>query len=246
MSIHSKDQIRIALIGDYDKNVVAHKAIPKALAIAGEQVGRRVDEEWLHTTSLTGNIKQHLSSFAAIWCVPASPYANMAGALAAIRFAREEGVPFLGTCGGFQHAVLEFVRNVVGRTEADNAEVNPETSMPLIAPLACALLDTDGEIQFSPGSMVASLYQKESVSEGYYCSFGFNPEFASIVEGTDMLISGHDPKGDPRVIELRNHSFFVGTAFQPERSALKNERHPLITAFIGAASRTIQREMADT
>ena len=128
--------IKIGLIGDYSPKVPAHVAIPKALALAANETESVVETAWLATETIAQNIRQ-LSSFDALWCVPASPYASMDGALSAIPFAREHRRPFLGTCGGFQHALIEYVRNVLGYREADHAESNPEAEMPLIAPLSC-------------------------------------------------------------------------------------------------------------
>lgn len=100
--------LRVALVGDYDPAVIAHQAISRALALAAEACGRPVQPQWLPTESISRDAD--LDDFDAIWCVPASPYRSMDGALRAIRYARERGVPFLGTCGGFQHAVLEYAR----------------------------------------------------------------------------------------------------------------------------------------
>ncbi len=82
--------------------------------------------------------------------MPASPYASADGAFAAIRFARENARPFLGTCGGFQHAVIEYARNVIGITDADHAETNPGADMPLIAPLACSLVEVSQTLTLAP------------------------------------------------------------------------------------------------
>lgn len=98
--------LRIALVGDYSPQVTAHAAIPKALALVAEHLGCCVEPVWMATGRLDGNAAAELGPFDGVWCVPASPYASMEGALAAIRFARETSRPFLGTCGGFQHAVL--------------------------------------------------------------------------------------------------------------------------------------------
>lgn len=99
-------EIRIALIGDYDPQVTAHQAIPVALGMAAEHSGLDVQLQWLATDHLHADTP--FETFDGFWCVPASPYRNMDGALRAIRFAREHQRPFLGTCGGFQHAVLEY------------------------------------------------------------------------------------------------------------------------------------------
>src|SRR5271167_227631 len=102
--------LRIALIGDYNSHAIGHQAIPEALRLSGEKLRQDVEGVWTHTASLT-NARVQLADFDGIWCVPASPYANTQGALDAIRFARESGRPFLGTCGGFQHAAIEYARN---------------------------------------------------------------------------------------------------------------------------------------
>src|SRR5262245_43491640 len=95
--------VPVGLIGDYSPSVVAHRAIPEALRLAAGRLGHAVETTWLHTASLGEDVSDQLGHFAALWCVPGSPYANEHAALSAIRFARESGRPFLGTCGGFQH-----------------------------------------------------------------------------------------------------------------------------------------------
>jgi len=109
-----KTNIRIGLIGDFNAEVKAHVAIPKALEFAGQITGCNIAPVWIQTSSIIDSIDSRLSAFDGLWCVPASPYASMDGALRGIRFARETHRPFLGTCGGFQHAILEFARSVLG------------------------------------------------------------------------------------------------------------------------------------
>src|SRR5690242_14160890 len=103
--------LRIGLIGDYSPDIVAHVAIPRALDLTATDAGVPVKPIWLATDRLEQDGADLLPACDALWCVPRSPYAGMDGALAAIRFARERGVPFLGTCGGFQHALIEYARN---------------------------------------------------------------------------------------------------------------------------------------
>ncbi len=116
--------LRVALVGDFNPSVVAHQAIPKALELAGAQHGVEVEPVWVHTSSISG-AEARLAGFDGFWRVPASPYAHTMGALAAIRYARERGRPFLGTCGGFQHALIEYARNVCCMPEAEHAETDP-------------------------------------------------------------------------------------------------------------------------
>jgi CTP synthase (UTP-ammonia lyase) len=224
--------LRIALIGDYNPAAKAHQAIPRALALASDG---DVDcqWEWLHTTTLVGELQDQLADFGGIWCVPASPYANTRGALNAIRFARETGRAFLGTCGGFQHAMMEYAETVWGVTAA-HAEVDPDAVDPVIAPLTCSLVEQSGEIFFEPRSRLASIYGAISTTEEYHCRYGLNPRYAERLSSGPLRIAARDGADDVRAIELDGHPFFVATLFQPERSAFSGRTHPLIRAFVVA------------
>jgi len=235
------DAIRIGLIGDYHPDVTAHVAIPQAIALASRELTCSAETEWLPTRSLEHDTKQRLSGYDALWCVPASPYESMEGALRAIRFAREHAVPFLGTCGGSQHALIEYARHVLGLTEADHAESNPEAELPLIAPLACSLVEASATIFLKRDSRIAAIYGIVEIVEQYHCSFGLNPKYVSLFEQGNMHFTGHDIDGEVRVFELAGHPFFFGTLFQPERSALTGRVHPLIKAYLQAASRSTAR-----
>ena len=230
---------RIALIGDYNAEVPAHRGIPRALALAAAEVGCGFDFSWVPTSELVRPAEQ-LARFTGIWLVPASPYANTAGALDAIRFARESWRPFLGTCGGFQHALLEFARNVLGQREAEHAEMNPGAEMALLSPLACDLVEKSGGLRFEVGSRLHRIYGIDQATEEYRCRYALNPKYAPLFAGSDLYFSAHDDDGDPRAFEHLSHPFFFGTLFQPERSALKDgaRPHPLIVAFMRAASET--------
>ena len=225
---------RIALIGDYNRNVMAHQAIPKAVEIASNTIGELVKPEWLGTLELARMTEADLEGYHAFWCTPGSPYQNMDGALFAIRFARETGRPFLGTCGGFQHALIEYARNVLAYQEADHAESNPQAAMPLVRALRCSLVEQQGQICLQPGSKISQICQTDSITGTYHCNYGLNPQYQSILEQGGVLFSGVDSNQDARIFELPSHPFYFGTLFQPERSALKNENHPLIQAFVRA------------
>src|SRR5688500_10289575 len=225
---------KVALIGEYSPDVKAHKAIPIALAMASEEIGCEVISEWAPTNEIEGDAAQRLSGYDALWCVPGSPFASFEGALDAIRYARETGVPFLGTCGGFQHALIEYARNVLGVREADYAESNPDASILFISPLTCSLVGVKGIVRLKEGSRAREIYGKSEVEEEYSCSFGLNPEYRAMLEGGDMRITGVDENDEVRVVELAGHPFFIGTLYQPERAALAGTRHPLITAFAQA------------
>jgi CTP synthase (UTP-ammonia lyase) len=226
--------LRVGLIGDPDPAVTAHRAIPPALALAGDALGVAVEPVWLPTARLTAEAARGLGAFDGLWRVPASPYQNTEGALGAIRFAREQGLPFLGTCGGFQHALIEYARNVAGMADAAHAEVSPDAARPLISRLSCALVEERGEILLQAGSRAREAYGVERVEEGYHCSFGLNPAHEAALADGRLSFTGRDPAGEVRVMELRDHPFFLATLFQPERSALRGEVHPLIRALVAA------------
>ncbi len=224
-------KVRIALIGDYDQEVTAHQAVPQALALAAD--GKPVDPVWLGTERVLG---ADLEAYAGFWCVPASPYRSMEGALHAIRFARETGRPFLGTCGGCQHAIVEFARNVSHITEAGHAECDPSSAEPVIAKLTCSLVEVDETLHLMPGSRLRQIYGADEIRETYRCSFGPNPAYVARLTDGGLKVGATGPDGEVRAIELSGHRFFFGTLFQPERSALKGNIHPLITGFVEAAS----------
>ncbi len=224
--------LQIALVGDYNPTVTAHIAIPKALGLTSQFLTVKLEHHWLGTETITDT--NRLEPFNAIWCVPASPYKNTEGALTAIRYARENQIPFLGTCGGYQHALLEFAHNVLNYKEADHAETNPDAIMPLVAPLSCALVETADSVTLKAGSRLAEIYGENKVTEMYRCRYGLNPEYVSLFENSGLVISAVDENDEPRAMELTTHPFFIGVGFQPERSSLKGEVHPLITAFVKA------------
>jgi CTP synthase (UTP-ammonia lyase) len=227
--------VRIALIGDYHPQVKAHIAIPRALALAAEACGCEVAPVWLPTEEILPRLAAHFADCHGFWCVPASPYVSMEGALAAIRYAREQGKPYLGTCGGFQHALIEYARNVLGLAEADHAESNPQGNLSIIAPLSCALRERKEMIRLQPGSRMHQLYGTLEIEEEYNCGFGPNAALAHLFERPELRITGRNYEGDMRILELAEHPFFVATLFQPERRALQGERHPVVTAFVKAA-----------
>jgi len=228
---------RIALVGDYNESVVAHRAIPIALSMAAEQLKADVSWEWLHTRMITGDTEQMLDPYAAIWCVPGSPYENASGAIAAIRFARETRRPFLGTCGGFQHAMLEYAQ-AVWRIDAIHAETNADAVDPVIAPLMCSLVEVKGALHFEPGSRLAKIYGSSTATEEYHCSFGLNPLYAARLASGPMKVAARDDEGSVRAVELEGYPFYVGTLFQPERAALRNQLPPLVKAFVAAIAAT--------
>ena len=228
---------RIALVGDYDENLVAHRAIPIALKLAVAELRAGVTFEWLPSPELQPTVDAQLEPYAAIWCVPGSPYENTEGVIRAIRFARLQGRPFLGTCGGFQHAMLEYAQAVWG-IDALHAETNPEAEDPVIAPLLCSLVDVRGGLKFEPASRLRTIYGRDSANEEYHCNYGLNPRYALRLQSGPLKIAARDDDGAVRAVELDEHPFFIGTLFQPERAALREQTPPLVKAFVRAAVAT--------
>lgn len=226
--------VTIGLIGDHDPGVTAHRAIPLALELAGARHGMAVSSEWIATDTLAGGVSA-LALCDGIWCVPASPYRSEAGALRGIRFARESRRPFLGTCGGFQHAVLEYARNSMGLTDAAHAETEPGAHEPVIAPLSCELVEASGSVVFTARSRLAVTYAAAQAVETYHCRYGLNPEFERRLWAGPLRVVARDTGGEVRAMELIDHPFFVLTLYQPERSALAGKAHPLVNAFVAAA-----------
>lgn len=226
--------LRIGLIGDYNPSVTAHQAIPLALALAESETDLPLELEWLPTDTITA--ETDLSRHDGLWCVPASPYRSMDGALRAIRFARETPRPFLGTCGGFQHAVVEYARSVLGWADADHAESAPGAGRAVVSPLSCALVEAIDGVRLTAGSRLAEAYGRLEAAEGYHCSYGLNPQFAEALTAGPLRRCALDARGEIRAVELDGHPFFVATLFQPERAALGGVLPPLVRAFVRAVA----------
>jgi len=225
--------VTIAIVGDRDDSKVAHQAIPVALAAAAQSLALDLAAEWVPTDAIAD--VRHIASFDAFWLAPGSPYRSLDGALFAIQHARTSGIPFLGTCGGFQHAILEYARHALGWADAQHAESAPGIGRPVISALACALVDVDTTVDLVPGSQIASIYGSLHASAGYRCSYGLNPDFRTALVGGPLRESARDDAGDMRALEIEGHPFFLATLWQPERAALSGERVPLAEALLMAA-----------
>ncbi|HEX3721095.1 MAG TPA: hypothetical protein VH595_24355 [Verrucomicrobiae bacterium] len=221
----------IGLVGDYSPEVPAHVAIPKALELARAAGGRDFEWRWFATARL-GACAGEVAECAGVWVAPGSPYVNMEGVFGVIRLAREKGLPFLGTCGGFQHALIEFGRNVAGLTGADHAESAPDAEILLVTRLACSLVEKSGVVRFVAGSRLRAAYGVDEASEGYRCNYGLNVAYRQALEEAGLRFTAFDEDGAIRGAELPDHPFFVGTLFQPERAALLGQLPAVVKAFV--------------
>jgi CTP synthase (UTP-ammonia lyase) len=225
--------LNIAIVGDRDDTIAAHRAIPLALANAASALDVDLQFDWLATDAIPDAAR--LASFDAFWVAPGGPYRSLDGALRAIGHARTTGRPFLGTCGGFQHAVLEFARHVLDWPDATHAESDPGVGRPVIAALACSLVEARGSVALAPGSRLARAYGGTTAPTIYRCRYGLNPEFRAALTAGLLRGVAEDENGDLRAIELDGHPFFVATLWQPERAALEGQRVPLAEALVAAA-----------
>ena len=224
---------RVALVGDRSANVRAHARIPVLIEALLRREGIALDAYWIATPEAE---ECDLSGFDAIWVAPGSPYASADGAITAVRTARERRIPFLGTCGGFQHALLEYARHVCGLATVQNAEVTPEARDQLIVPLECSLVGHEEAVMVVPGTLAAKITGPGRRTERYHCAYGLNPAYLDALTGGGLRFSGFDDNGQVRILELPEHPFFMGTLFQPELHGDGTQPHPVIVALAAAAA----------
>jgi CTP synthase (UTP-ammonia lyase) len=232
--ISSAFAARIALVGDRSPHVRAHARIPVLLDALRDRDLLDLDVYWIPTGDAEG--ENSLEGFDGVWLVPGSPYRCEAGALAAVRTARERGIPFLGTCAGFQHALLEYARNVCGLTGVSHGENTLGGEDLLIAPLACSLVGHEGAVHVTPGSLAEKVLGTNQTVERYHCSYGVNPSYLSTLREHGVHFTGFDDTGDARIAELADHPFFFCALFQPELAGDGTHPHPIIRAFAAAAA----------
>ncbi|MER7754121.1 hypothetical protein [Kitasatospora sp. NPDC097643] len=227
---------RIALVGDRSPAVRSHARIPGLLDALAERDQLVLDAYWI--PSEDAELPGALDGFDAIWLLPGSPYRSEAGALAAVRTARERLIPFLGTCAGFQHAVLEYARDVCGLAGAAHGEQDPDRDELVIVPMACSLVGHEGAVEIAPGSLAERVFGTTRTLERYHCAYGLNADYLDRLEAHGLRFSGADDSGQPRVLELAEHEhpFFLASLFQPELSGDGTRPHPAIRALAAAAA----------
>ncbi len=249
------EAIRIGILGDFNPEFRSHPATNEALQHAARKLDIAVHSEWVTTPSLVKpDAGQVLESFDALWASAGSPYKSFDGMLKGIEFARTRDWPFLGTCGGFQYALIECARNVVGIADADSAENTSGSKNIVIYPVACAVPNKDSnapklsgmvpEIRLRPGSYLQSFYGKEVVTEEFFCNFEVNPDFEWAAMEAGFPVVARGAQNEIRAIESPSHRFYVATLFQPQLSSSAREPHPVVMAFVRAAA-TWHKERQD-
>mgnify|MGYP001040865128 FL=1 len=230
-------RITVGVIGDFNPQYDSHTATNLALRHAAIRLEASIDVEWIPTPSLEKHVEGKIDKFDVLLCAPGSPYRSMNGALNGIRFARESNRPFLGTCGGFQHVVIEYARNVMGFVDAQHAEEKPDAPLLLVTPLSCSLVGKIEKIKISSGSRAFEIYGKGESEERFNCNFGLNPAYREMMEEAGLRASGFDQTGEVRILELPNHLFYLATLFVPQMTSSEQRPHPVICSLLEAASK---------
>lgn len=226
----------VLVVGDYQTDNETHSSIGHALRHAADFCDIVVDHTWNPTDEVT---ETDVLGADAVFISPGNPYRSFEGALEAIRVARTNAIPLVGTCAGFQHAVIEFARNVAGFEGAHHAEYGADASLLVVDELACSLAGQTMEVRLVPGTRAHTAYGTEKTTERYYCSFGLNPDFAPALASAGLMVSGTDIVGEPRIVEIPDHPFFVTTLFVPQTSSEPGRPHHLIVGFVEAAARSM-------
>ncbi len=227
--------VKIGIIGDYDGRP-SHLATQESIGHCADKIGVPYEVAWLPTPELMDGTDSRLSGFDGLWCAPGSPYQSMWGAVNAIRYARENNIPFIGTCGGFQHAAIEYARNVLKLKEVQNNDFDPYSPNPLISALSCSLLSQTRQITLDRSSGLYQSYGSDRVEERYNCSFALTADFQRRLEESGFRTVGSDEEGAARILTIEDNTFYVVTLFQPQLSSTRETPHPLILEFFSHAA----------
>jgi CTP synthase (UTP-ammonia lyase) len=221
---------RIAIVGEFYNSFEPHMALNKALSYLKESYD--FEFEWLDTESVNKKRGSLLSKYNGIWSAPGSPFKSLDGALYAVTHARENSIPHIGTCAGFQHSIIEIARNILGIKDAQHEEYESKSSTLFVNKLVCSLAGKEMDVFLSGGTKTEQLYSTKKTTENYYCNFAINPDFKNSLDHPNIKITGVDQDDEIRIIELTNHPFFIITLFVPQTKSTKGNPHPLIKGFI--------------
>jgi CTP synthase (UTP-ammonia lyase) len=214
---HRRVSYAIAAVGDRNPSYLTHREIDATIALEP-----RI--RWVATPDV------RLDGFDALWVVPGTPYRDDDAVLEAIRFAREEGMPILGTCGGFQYMAVEYARNALGIAGAAHAETDPNGETLVVEPLACSLVGQERTVVPVPGTRLAAICGDEPFTGFHYCSYGL----ATDLDG--WVVAARADDAGVEAVELPEHPFYMATLFQPQvGTADSGVVHPLIAALVSAA-----------
>ena len=241
-----KETVRVALVGKYVKLHDAYLSVMEALRHGGYGLSAKVDIDWVDSETLTEeNAADRLSGAAGILIPGGFGSRGIEGMIAACRYAREQGVPYLGICLGMQVAVIEFCRNVCAIKDANSGEFAPEGRHKVIDYMPGQNQDRDkgGTLRLGsfpckvkPGTKLRECYGQDLIHERHRHRFEFNNDYRETVEAAGMVLSGLSPDGRiVETVELAEHPFFVAGQFHPEFKSRPNRPHPLFAGFVKAA-----------
>jgi CTP synthase (UTP-ammonia lyase) len=223
--------MKIGIVGDYNLSYPSQQATNDALIHSSENLGIHINWDWIPTSLISEQMDKIINIYKGFWIAPGSPE-SVSGVLQIIQFSREHNIPLLGTCGGFQNMLIEYARNKLMIQDASHEEQDPNASKLVINKLTCSLVGQKGEIVIKNSSKVFGIYRKPNVIEQFRCNYGLNSEYQSQMDESGLRIVGADTQGNPRIIEIPEHKFFIGTLFVPQLSSTLESPHCLINSFI--------------
>ena len=243
----SSGTVRIAVVGKYTELVDAYKSVQQGLIHGGIANDVKVMIEWVASERYEGGaLERHFEGFDGLLIPGGFGDRGIEGMLMAIEWARENGLPFFGICLGLQCAIIEYARNVSGRTGANSVEFDPDTEHPVIC-----LMDSQQQVttkggtmrlgeyaaSLQEGSRVEEVYADQEIKERHRHRYEVNNEYRELFERSGLIMSGTSPdQGLVEVIELPNHPWFIACQFHPELKSRPNLPHPLFASFIKAAA----------
>ncbi|MBK7182945.1 MAG: CTP synthase [Bacteroidetes bacterium] len=243
---HPKHEVKIGLVGKYVELKDSYKSISEAFIHAGAANDCKVNIEWIHSESITDeNVKEKFKGLKGVLVAPGFGQRGIEGKITAIKYARENNVPFFGICLGMQCAVIEFARNVLGFKDANSTEMNPGTTNPVID-----LLESQKKITNKGGTMrlgsypcnvsentnAWEIYKKKEITERHRHRYEFNNEYLQDFEKAGMIASGINPEGGlVEIVEIKDHPWFVAVQFHPEYKSTVANPHPLFVHFVKAS-----------
>ncbi|MEM1094423.1 MAG: CTP synthase [Bacteroidota bacterium] len=241
-----KATVRIALVGKYVEHQDAYKSISESFIIAGAAHGIEVDVKYILSDDLTAeNVADALADVAGILVAPGFGERGIDGKLEAVRYARENDLPFFGICLGMQCAVVEFARNVCGWQDAHSTEFDPNSSFPVIDIMAeqKQITDKGGTMRLGgydcylmDGSRVREIYGAEDIRERHRHRYEVNNVLRYKLLENGMHFTGINLVSDlVEIVELPNQRWFIGVQFHPEYRSVIGEPHPLFKSFVGAS-----------
>jgi CTP synthase len=238
--------VKVGMVGKYIELSDAYKSINEALGHAGIHTQTRVEIVYIDAERLEKEGVDLLSDVDALLVPGGFGERGVEGKIQAIQYAREHQLPFLGICLGMQLAVVEFARHVMGHTEANSTEFNPQTSYPVIA-----LINEFGgtmrlgaqACQLMPDSLAQRVYGSDTIMERHRHRYELNNQFVEAIQQQGLIVSGRSVEGNlVEMVELADHPWFLACQFHPEFTSTPRDGHPLFTQFILAARAHHQQE----